>query len=64
MTEQLLTVHEVATRLKITPETVRRWLRTGKLRGARPGGDKMGYRINEGELTRLLNGAGARSEWP
>ena len=55
MTEQLLTVQDVAARLKITPETVRRWLRTGKLRGALPGGDKMGYRIAEGEVARLLN---------
>ena len=54
VTEQLLTVQDVAARLRITPETVRRWLRTGKLRGALPGGDKMGYRIAEGEVTRLL----------
>ena len=62
MTEQLLTVQEVAERLKITPETVRRWLRTGKLRGALPGGDKMGYRITEREVTRLLTEAGATSD--
>jgi excisionase family DNA binding protein len=55
VTDQLLTVSEVATQLKITPETVRRWLRTGKIRGALPGGDKMGYRIAEGEVTRLLS---------
>ena len=61
VTEQLLTVHDVATRLKITPETVRRWLRAGKLRGARPGGDKMGYRIAEGEVTRLLGSSAGLS---
>ncbi len=55
MTEQLLTVQDVASRLRITPETVRRWLRTGKLRGALLGGDKMGYRIAEGEVLRLLD---------
>ena len=55
MTEQLLTVHDVAARLKITPETVRRWLRTGKLHGTLPGGDKMGYRIAEDEVARLLS---------
>ena len=54
MNEQLLTVHDAA-RLKITPETVRRRLRTGKLRGALPGGDKMGYRITESEVARLLS---------
>jgi excisionase family DNA binding protein len=55
VTEQLLTVQDVASRLRITPETVRRWLRTGKLRGALLGGDKMGYRIAEGEVLRLLD---------
>lgn len=55
--EQLLTVQDVAFRLRITPETVRRWLRTGKLRGALLGGDKMGYRIAEGEVIRLLDSA-------
>lgn len=45
VTEKLLTVQNVADRLKVTPETVRRWLRTGKLHGALPGGDEMGYRI-------------------
>jgi excisionase family DNA binding protein len=59
--EQLLTVNEVAAQLRIKPETVRRWLRAGKIRGALPGGDKMGYRIAEGEVTRLLNTAGARA---
>ena len=54
VTEQLLTVHEVATQLKVQPETVRRWIRAGKLHGRRLGGDKMGYRITEGELERLL----------
>ena len=57
VTEQLLTVQDVAFRLRITPETVRRWLRTGKLRGALLGGDKMGYRIAEGEVMRLLDSA-------
>lgn len=60
MTEQLLTVQDVAARLMITPETVRRWLRAGKIRGALPGGDKMGYHIAEHEVARLL-AATARS---
>jgi len=61
VTEQLLTVQDVALRLRITPETVRRWLRTGKLRGALLGGDKMGYRIAEGEVMRLLDSAAKAS---
>ncbi len=55
MSEQrLLTVREVAERIRSSPETVRRWLRQGKLRGFRPGGTKLGYRVPEGELQRFL----------
>jgi excisionase family DNA binding protein len=56
--EQLLTVNEVAAQLRIKPETVRRWLRADKIRGALPGGDKMGYRIAGSEVTRLLSTTG------
>ena len=59
--ELLLTVNEVAAQLRIKPETVRRWLRAGKMRGALPGGDKMGYRIAESEVTRLLSATGRAS---
>jgi excisionase family DNA binding protein len=52
--ERLLTVREVAERLRSSPETVRRWLRQGKLRGFRPGGTKLGYRVAESELVRFL----------
>ena len=54
MAEQFLTVPEVAERIRITPETVRRWLRAGRLHGVLLGGDKMGYRIDETEVTRLM----------
>lgn len=55
MTElRLLTVREVAERLRSSPETVRRWLRQGKLRGFRPGGTKLGYRVSEEELQRFI----------
>lgn len=55
MSEQrLLTVREVAERIRSSPETVRRWLRQGKLRGFRPGGTKLGYRVSEQELERFL----------
>jgi excisionase family DNA binding protein len=55
MSEQrLLTVREVAERIRSSPETVRRWLRQGKLRGFRPGGTKLGYRVPESELQRFL----------
>jgi excisionase family DNA binding protein len=52
--QRLLTVREVAERIRSSPETVRRWLRQGKLRGFRPGGTKLGYRVPEGELQRFL----------
>ncbi len=52
--QRLLTVREVAERLRSSPETVRRWLRQGKLRGFRPGGAKLGYRVPESELQRFI----------
>lgn len=52
--DPLLTVQEVATRLRINPETVRRWLRLGKLQGTLMGGDRGGYRIAESEVERFL----------
>jgi excisionase family DNA binding protein len=52
--EHLLTVREVAERIRSSPETVRRWLRQGKLRGFRPGGTRLGYRVAESELQRFL----------
>jgi excisionase family DNA binding protein len=61
MTEpRLLTVREVAQRLRSSPETVRRWLRQGKLRGFRPGGTKLGYRVAEDELERFIKLSQAR----
>jgi excisionase family DNA binding protein len=56
-TERMLTVAEVAERLRASVDTVRRWLRSGKLRGVKPGGSRLGYRIPESEVRRLLNGA-------
>jgi excisionase family DNA binding protein len=54
--DRVLTVPEVAERLRLNEETVRRWLRTGKLRGNRLGGTKAGYRIPESEVERVLRG--------
>ncbi len=53
--DDLLTVPELAARLRVTPETIRRWLREGKLRGHRLGGPRMGWRIARSEITRLLD---------
>jgi excisionase family DNA binding protein len=56
---RLLTVAEIAERLRTHPETVRRWMREGKLRGVRLGGPKLGWRVAEAELERFLADAGA-----
>lgn len=61
--ERMLKVADAAKRLDINPETVRVWLRSGKLRGVKMGGDKIGYRIPESEIERLLRG-GVESEQP
>lgn len=52
----MLTVEQVAERLGAHPETVRRWLRSGTIKGVRPGGMKLGWRIPESEVRRLLGG--------
>jgi excisionase family DNA binding protein len=57
--EQALTVSEVAERLRASEDTVRRWLREGKLRGVRPGGTKTGWRVTVSEIGRFLSGEDA-----
>ena len=52
--EELLTVDEVARRLKLHPETVRRWIRAGRLRAISLGSDRAGLRIRASEVARLL----------
>ena len=55
MPEKMLKVPEVAEQLRVTEETVRRWLRSGKLTGRRLGPTKAGYRIPQSEVDRLLD---------
>jgi len=50
----MLSVEEVAARMKASPQTVRRWLRDGRLRGIRPGGTKLGWRVREADLERFI----------
>ena len=47
------TVEEIAQRLKVTDQTVRRWLRSGELVGQNFGG-RTGYRIREVEVNAFL----------
>lgn len=55
---QLLTVPEIAARIRVSPELVRRWLRQGRLHGVRLGGTRLGWRIPDTELDRFLADAG------
>ncbi len=55
--ENLLTVPEVASRLRVHPESIRRWLREGRIHGVRIGGTRAGYRIPAGEVERFLKEA-------
>jgi excisionase family DNA binding protein len=54
---RLLTVSEVADRPRLKPETVRRWLRSGKLRGV-----SAGWRVPESNVKRLLPGSSQEAE--
>lgn len=58
MTEQdrLLTVAQVAERLQANPETVRRWLRQGRLPGVQLGGDRLGWRVRESDIEAFVQG--------
>lgn len=54
--DRLLTVPEVAERLRANPETVRRWLRQGRIQGILPGGDRFGWRVRESDVEAFLSG--------
>lgn len=49
-----LTVEDVAKRLQVSAETVRRWIRAGQLPVLDLGGPKAGYRIKEDDLNAFL----------
>lgn len=51
--QTLLTVADVAVRLKVTQETVREWLRTDQLHGFNLRG-QAGWRIPASEVQRML----------
>lgn len=53
--DAVLKVPEVAKRLRVTTETVRRWLRDGELRGVRFS-DRGGWRVMASEVERKLRG--------
>ena len=51
--ETWLTVPEIARRLRVHPQTVREWLRTGALKGY-SFGKRTGWRIRERDLEAFL----------
>lgn len=53
--EEWLTVEEVAALLKVSAETVRRWIAGGKLRAAKPGGKE--WRISRAALAEMMETA-------
>jgi excisionase family DNA binding protein len=53
-TDRLLTVPEVADRLRLSQETIRRMLRDRRLSGFRPGGDSAGWRVSERDLAAFI----------
>jgi len=57
MEEHLFTVEEASDHLKVHPETVRRWLRDGTLKGYRIT-RRAGWRIPKSELDRFATGGG------
>jgi excisionase family DNA binding protein len=59
----LLTVPDVAARLRVRQETVREWLRTEKLHGYNFGG-RTGWRIPSSEIPRLLDSLSGKRPAP
>jgi excisionase family DNA binding protein len=53
MSDMYWTVKDTAARLKVNEETVRRWLRSGKLKGESLG-DAAGFRVSRVELDAFL----------
>src|SRR5688500_10771846 len=68
--EEVMTVAEVARRLRIHPVPLRKWLQAGGVRGGPLGATKAGWRIRGSEVGRLPSGDGGQTEgealaaWP
>ena len=54
MDERVLTVNQVAEKLQVNVQTVRRWLRDGELIGT-PIGGRTGWRVPESEIQAFLD---------
>ncbi len=51
---KMMTVEQVADRLQVNEQTVRRWLREGELAGV-PFGGRTGWRVSEDDLRVFLD---------
>ena len=58
----ILTTKQVAERLQVGNEAVKRYLRSGLLKGFKPGGDKTGWRILERDLEDFIDRASAGAD--
>ena len=58
--DRLLTVEQVAQRLQFSEETVRRWIRDGRLRATLMGSMRGGYRVRESDVEATLQRLGER----
>jgi excisionase family DNA binding protein len=52
--DEWITVEEMAERLKVNEETVRRWIRSNKLQVLDLGGQRAGYRIRRQDAEAFL----------
>ena len=52
--DELLTVAQIAEQVQVTPETVRRWIKTGQLRGHAVS-RRLGFRVRRADLNEFLN---------
>ncbi len=52
--ERQLSVEDVAQTLGVSEWTVRNWLREGRLRGYRPGGTRIGWRVRASALREFI----------
>lgn len=55
MAEELLTVTDVAGLLKLNEQTVRKWLREGRLPGIYLGTRQAGWRVRRSDVERFLD---------
>ncbi len=53
MAEEYLSVEDIAARLDVHAQTVRRWLKSGQLKGM-PFGGRTGWRVAESDLQEFL----------